>query len=183
MAKDICPRELRNLLFVPGLTAMFQKKVPILSSWSGDLACWRFAVNQCPHPATFMGRRHTANFLLNCPRQEDRDGDITKKLAECELTQKITHHIPNCQAGFWPVGKGCWFFSTSRPISHLYPHNLLPERAKKPQELKGREEGIDMLNDIMAETMRFRLFPSDGAKNRNGKFDKTQVLCCFIRKA
>lgn len=31
--------------------------------------------------------------------------------------------------------------------------------------------------------MKFGLFPSEGDKNRNGKFDKPQVICCFVREA
>lgn len=42
---------------------------------------------------------------------------------------------------------------------------------------------MDILDEMMAEAMRFRLFPSEGDKNRNGKLDKPQVLCCFAREA
>ena len=42
---------------------------------------------------------------------------------------------------------------------------------------------MDILDDRMAETMTLRLFPTEGAKNSNGKFYKPQVTCCFARNA
>lgn len=124
--------------WVASVNSEKKTEIPIEWSCSGNLTCWRSVVKPVPLilPHLWQG----IVLLISCwiaQKQEARDGDITKKLAECKLTEKIMCLVPNCQTCFCLLGKGCPFLGQADPFLFSTLRIFLLERAKSSQRIKG----------------------------------------------
>lgn len=152
-------------------------------SCSGDLTCWRSMVNQSPIPPySWEGMLLISCWLL---KTRGRRWCYHKETYWVWTSWEYNVPHPQLSGSFLSPGEELRICRTNRPISHLYPKDCFLKRAKKSQTIKGMKENKtqDIWNDIMVEARRLGLFPSERDKNRNGKFDKPQVICCFTRKA